>query len=311
MSDDFSNVEKKVIRNNLRTVLILSIIINIMLAFFIGVTIKQSNSLRSRIDEISYSYNELIDSYRSLEQQLNITRTQLDYYKEQAEHYSSLVTSGNATTGIIGQTSISIVALQTIQRGFQVEYQGVVMSADVELREGSGRILVNTIPRIGIDIQTSARTGVRVSEKVTGVLLSKTDVILTIKAGKDVEIVDGPSAGAAITVALIAAIRKQSLDKSVYMTGTINSDETIGQVGGIPEKAVAAAENGSRCFIVPKGQSTITVYEPKTSHPLPGWTITTYERKLMKLKDYLEEKGYSVIVEEVEIIEEAYNKFLT
>jgi len=86
------------------------------------------------------------------------------------------------------------------------------MSADVELRERSCRILVNTIPKIGIDIQTSVRTGVRVAEDVTGVSLSKTDVILTIKASQEVEIVDGPSAGAAITVAIIAAIRKESLN---------------------------------------------------------------------------------------------------
>ena len=238
---------------------------------------------------------------------MNMTRTQLDYYREQAEYYSSLVTSGNAATGIIGETTIPIVALRTIQRGFQVEHEGVVMSADVELREG--RILVNTIPKIGIDIQTSVRTGVRIAEDMTGVSLSKTDVILTIKAGQDVEIVDGQSAGAAITVALIAAIRRQSLNQSVYMTGTINSDRSIGPVGGIPEKALAAAENGSKCFLVPKGESTVVVYVPKTSRPYPGWRITTYERRIVKLQDYLEEKGYSIIVEEVERIEEAYTKF--
>jgi len=284
-------------------------IINLLLACFTGFTIWQSDGLRRRINDLSYSYNELVDSSRNLEQQLNVTRTQLDYYKEQAEYYSSLITSGNATTGIVGHATIPIVALRTVQRGFRVEYQGAVMSADVELREGSGRILVDTIPRIGIDIQTSMRTGVRVAEDVTGVSLSKTDVILTIKASQEVEIVDGPSAGAAIIVALIAAVRKESLNQSFYMTGTINSDKAIGLVGGIPEKALAAAENGSKYFFVPKGQSTIFIYVPEISHPFPGWTITTYERKLVKLQDHLEEQGYSVVVLEVETIEEAYTKF--
>jgi len=95
------------------------------------------------------------------------------------------------------------------------------------------------------------------------------------------------------------------------MTGTINSDKSIGSVGGIPEKALAAAENGSKYFFVPKGQSTILIYVPKTSHPFPGWTITTFERKLMKLQDHLEEQGYSVVVVEVETIEEAHTKFST
>ena len=123
------------------------------------------------------------------------------------------------------------------------------------------------------------------------------------------EIVDGQSAGAAVTAALIAAIRRPSLNQSVYMTRTINSDRSIGPVGGIPEKALAAAENGSKYFLAPEGQRTIVVYVPKTRHPAPGWKITTYERKIVKLQDYLEEQGYYIVIEEVERIEEAYTKF--
>jgi len=296
--------------NYFRKLLILSIIANVLFASFAGFSIWQTGNLRRQINELSNSYNELTDSYRNLEKQLNLTRTQLNYYKEQAEYYSSLINSGNAAIGVIGSTTINIVAVRTIRRGFQVEYQGVVMTADVELREGSGRILVDTIPKIGIDIQTSVRTGVRVAENVTGVSLGKTDVILTIKASQDVEIVDGPSAGAAITVALIATIKKQKINQNIYLTGTINSDKSIGPVGGIPEKALAAAQNGAKYFLVPKGQSSIVVYVPKTIHPSPGWTITTYEQKIVKLQNYLEEHGYSTIVIEVENVEEAYAKFL-
>ena len=183
------------------------------------------------------------------------------------------------------------------------------MTADVELREGSGRILVDTMPKIGIDIQTSVTTAVLVAEDITGVSLGKTDLILTIKASEDVEVVDGASAGAAITVALIATMKGQDLNRTVYMTGTINSDNTISPIGGVAEKAVAAAENGSRCFLVPRGQSTVVVYVPKETHPFPGWTVITYEQKIVKLQDYLDEQGYSTIVLEVETIEEAYAEF--
>jgi len=303
-------MEENASRNSYRSLLILSVVVNVLLASFAGYTLWQGEKLRSQINVLSQSYNELAESRRNLEQQLNMTMTQLNYYKEQAEYYSSLKASGNATAGVMGRTAFPIVALRTIRRGFSVEYQGVVMSAEVELREGDGRILVNTVPKIGIDIQTSMRTGVRVAEDATGVSLSKTDVILTITASQDVEIVDGPSAGAAMTVALIATIREQSLNQSVYMTGTINGDGSIGPVGGVPEKALAAAEAGSTHFLVPKGQSTIVVYVPKTIHPAPGWTITTYERRQVKLQDYLEERGYSIAVEEVANIEEAYAKVM-
>ena len=296
-------------RNDFRSFLVLSLLGNILFASLASYGLWQWESQRSQLGELSDSYTELSAQCRNLEQQLNLTKTQLDYYKEQAEFYSSLLESGNATTGIIGQASVRIVAVRTVREGLQIEYQGIVMAADVELREGSGRILVDTVPRIGIDIQTSVRTAVRVVEDMTGISFGKTDVVLTIKASQDVEIVDGPSAGAAITVALLAAVRRQSLNKNVYMTGTINSDKSIGQVGGIAEKALAAAENGSDYFLVPEGQSTVVVYVPKITHPIPGWTVIVYEQKLVSVQDYLEEHGYSTVVVEVATIEEAYAEF--
>jgi len=279
-----------------------SLIINILFALAAYYAIWHWHNLRIQI-------NRLSDSCRKLEQELNLTKTQLEYYKKQAEYYSSLISSGAATAGIIGHASIPIVAIKAVQRGFSFQYEGVVMTADIELREGKGRILVNTIPKIGIDVQTSITTAVKVAEKLTGISLGKTDVVLTIKASQEVNIVDGPSAGAAITVALIAAIRGDTLNKTVYMTGTINNDDSIGPVGGIAEKAIAAAANGSKIFLVPKGQSRILIYVPHESHPFPGLTIITYEKKLVNLQDYLRDAGYSIVVKEVQTIEDAYKEF--
>jgi len=289
-------------KDHLKNLLVFSLIINMLFALLAGYAVWHWHDLRIQI-------NRLSDSYRKIEQELNITKTQMEYYKKQAEYYSSLISSGAAATGIIGHAAIPIVAIRTIQRGFSLQYEGVVMTADVELREGKGRILVNTIPKIGIDVQTSVITAVKIAEKLTGVSLGKTDVVLTIKASQEVNVVDGPSAGAAITIALIAAIRGDHLNRTVYITGTINNDESIGPVGGVAEKALAAAANGSRIFLVPKGQSRIVIYVPRESHPFPGLTIIRYEKKLVNLQDYLKESGYSIIVKEVQTIEDAYTVF--
>jgi len=289
-------------RNYSRKLLAYSLIINILFAFIACYAMWHWQDLRIQI-------NRLSDSYRKLEQELNLTRTQMEYYKKQAEYYSNLTSSGAATTGIIGHASIPIVAVRAIQRGFSLQYEGVVMTADVELREGKGRILVNTIPKIGIDVQTSVVTAVKVAESLTGVSLGKTDVVLTIKASQEVNIVDGPSAGGAITVALIAAIRREEINGTVYMTGTINNDGSIGPVGGVAEKALAAAANGSRIFLVPEGQSRIVIYIPRESHPFPGLTIIRYEKKIVNLQDYLRKAGYPIVVKEVRSIEDAYTEF--
>lgn len=296
---------------SIRKLLILSIMFNILIASFAGFTLWQNSGLRIEIDYLTSSHNDASETMGNLEQQLNVTKAQLDYYKELAEYYSNFTFSTNNATGIIGYATIPIVALRTIQTGFQIEYQGVVMNAEIELVEGEGRILVNTVPIIGIDIQTSVRTAAMVVEELQDVSFSKTDIILTVTASQEVEVVDGPSAGAAITVALIAALSNQELDQDVYMTGTINNDMSLGEVGGIAYKALAAAENGCTCFIVPEGQSIIVIYEAKIREAFRGRRFITYETKTMELQDFLEEQGYSMVVKEVENIEEAYALFST
>lgn len=66
--------------------------------------------------------------------------------------------------------------------------------------------------------------------------------------------IDGPSAGAFMTVGVAAAINGDTIDKSVSMTGTINPDGSIGPVSGIPEKIQGAKEAGKRKILVPAGQ---------------------------------------------------------
>ncbi|MEZ4521592.1 MAG: S16 family serine protease [Thermomicrobiales bacterium] len=65
---------------------------------------------------------------------------------------------------------------------------------------------------------------------------------------------DGPSAGALMTVAVLAGLLGDQIDPTMTMTGTINPDGTIGPVGGIPHKIVGAAEAGKTTVLVPAGQ---------------------------------------------------------
>ena len=289
--------------------LILSILLNIVLIPVAGYVLLQNSSLKDQVSDLSSSLDKLTESSMILEQQLNMSANQLDYYKELADYYSGLATFEEDGVGVFGQSTIPIVAVRTIRSGFRVEYEGVVMEAEIEFIEGDGRILVDTVPNIGIDIQTSVRMAVLVAQELTGISLSNTDAILTVRASEEVDVVDGQSAGAAITIAILAALTNQTVKQGVYMTGTINNDGSIGPVGGIAAKALAAAENGSQLFLVPNGQSKIIVYKPTTYEILPGWSRTVYQQETMKLEDYLQEQGYSIIVEEVETIEEAYALF--
>jgi len=65
--------------------------------------------------------------------------------------------------------------------------------------------------------------------------------------------IDGPSAGALMTVGLMAALRDRPLDPEVSMTGTINPDGSIGAVSNIPAKVRGAHEHGLRTVLIPAG----------------------------------------------------------
>jgi len=288
--------------------LTLSLIINIALASACGYMYSLNQRASGEAAEYVSTLNQLAEKTVQLEQRLNMSTSQLEYYKELANYYAASTEARGNASGIIGEAGIPILAVQTTQTLFQTSYRGYVLRADVELVEGQGRVLVNTEVLNGMDIQTSVRTAAAVVETLTGASFGNTDIILTITSDVTVDAVDGPSAGAAITVALLAALRRVEVMDGIYITGTINSDGSVGKVGGVPYKALAAAEDGAETVIVPAGQGTVTLYEPKTIQ-LGRRILTTYEKVTMTLGEYLLENGYAVRVVEADSVLEAYMEF--
>lgn len=298
-----------------RVLLIAVLVVSLCLNVYLTVTLVQLRSDYRRLEngfrELTAQNENLTRQVEALRNLLEIVEKQLDYYRNQTIYYSGLIQRPSSSSGSLeGRAVVNVVAVKTVPYGFfEVRYEGVTLKAEVELRTGEGRVLVNTEPRIGIDLQTSSRIAVEVAENYTGVSLNRTDVIITVIGTEEVEVVDGPSAGLAITAAIIAAIRGDNISSSVYATGTINPDGSVGPVGGVAEKAVAAAESGATLFLVPKGQGTIVVYEEKIEEPLPGFKIIRYIPKRVSLQSYLESLGYRVKVVEVSSIWEAYGLF--
>ncbi|MCS7366085.1 MAG: hypothetical protein NDF54_11670 [archaeon GB-1867-035] len=294
-------------RSIITAVMIISLLINAALAPLTFMFWLKNQRLMETINVLSQEVNRLSDDVNLLIQELNLTKQQLEYYRNQVNYYSSLIERGEGNLTIYGLSDVNLVAVKAIPKGlFSVVYEGVTLKCNVELIVGAGRILVNTSPKIGIDLQASARTAVLVAEKYTEVSLAKVDVIISIYADEPVDVVDGPSAGAAITSAIIAAIRGDKLNSSVYITGTINADGSIGPIGGVVEKAIAAAEAGGKLFLVPVGQSKVLVRVLKEYQIAPGVSVVVYRYKEVDLEDYLNEQGYKIRVVEVGNIEEAY-----
>lgn len=139
---------------------------------------------------------------------------------------------------------------------------------------GSGRVFLDTFPLTQIDMQGSARLASRVAAQVSGKALHDFDFFFVIRSGSTQ--IGGPSAGATLTVGAIAALNGWKVRSDVLMTGTIQPDGSIGPVGGIPEKAQAAADVGVRTFLFPAGEER----QPLSASPgqfvdMPDYCATT------------------------------------
>lgn len=209
--------------------------------------------------------------------------------------------------------SIAAVAVRPVLQsdGFfeTTTYQGTVMKITVNIRDGAGLVLVNTAIPTGVDFQTSARTAVVVAQNITNVDLSKKDVIFSISSenNQELQAVDGGSAGGAMTVLLASEILGKPINDKVLMTGTIEEDGTIGQIGGVAEKADAAGKYGARTFLVPEGQAIVQVQscDEKREGVFIYKSCTAEDKPLSPIT----EKQYGMKVIEVNNIEQALSYF--
>jgi uncharacterized protein len=213
----------------------------------------------------------------------------------------------------VQRASVKLVAVRE-------DGEGVVSSLTVEIGPGAGKIMVDTHPLIGFDFQYAGITAVKVASSLTGYALDDdgeglkgTNVLFTVstQTGESVEIqaVDGPSAGAATAVATIAALENKKVKENVIMTGTINEDGSIGTVGGVFEKAKAANDAGAELFLVPQGQSVVTMYREVVQQRGP-FRFVTYEPVNVDLNEYAENAGWSIRIQEVSTIENALELML-
>ncbi len=134
------------------------------------------------------------------------------------------------------------------------QYHGITADLFLELKEGSGRVFLDTFPLTKLDTQISTRFAKEVACKHFNLDCNKYDFIFTIKSSSN--IIGGPSAGAAMAALTTIAILDLEY-QNVAITGTINSGGIIGPVGGVREKLEAASELESSKVLIPIGNSQI------------------------------------------------------
>jgi predicted S18 family serine protease len=227
---------------------------------------------------------------------MNIRLNELNNENTQLHSEVNQVTAGGSVQDvIIGYASLQAPAVsQSIQNLIRGRYvtrtvvqKGSIMNISVEIGPGKGRVLVQTKPLMGVVFQGAANTAVAVARNKTGFDLSKSDVIFSIDSGNQISEVDGPSAGALMTLLAISAIEKHPINESLTLTGTVNIDGHVGAIGGVIEKATAAKEQGKTLFLIPAENQFIT---PPASGTATARIVEPAQpvRQQVSAKDYIE-----------------------
>jgi PDZ domain-containing protein len=170
----------------------------------------------------------------------------------------------------VADVSVAELAPASAARG-RLEAGDVLVSVDgkavrdaSELRE----LITSRSPgepvRIGYTRAGDAGTAVITTTEATGEDGEPVAVIGVVTGEEPVEVpfeveisldeVGGPSAGLMFALGILDKLDEQSLTGGKYIAGTgeISTDGTVGQIGGIDHKLVAAQRKGADAFLVPE-----------------------------------------------------------
>ena len=153
-----------------------------------------------------------------------------------------------ATAVIAGEGKTTLLATSDPFEG------GITASLSLETKPGTGKIFIESSPLTKVDTQISTRFAKEVACNYLGQSCDDLDFFYTIKARAT--IIGGPSAGAAMAALTIAVLEGAEFNESVAITGTINSGNIVGVVGGVSEKIEAAGNAGITKVLIPKGEQS-------------------------------------------------------
>lgn len=291
--------------------LVLSLVANAYFVWF-----EEQPSLEGeQVQEMQAQINSLEAENENLQAQINQNNESLKSYASQLDSYREKVFelqngSQMCPVGLEGFATLQGPAVfqtvQTDQTGpfirQSITEEGALINISVEIRPGKGRVLVQTTPLMGVVFQDAANTAVFVAENKTGRQLSSSDIIFSITAKDEIPGVDGPSAGALMTLLTISAIENATLNDSITLTGTIDNEGNIGEIGGIFEKAKAAKAGDKALFLLPRENSEFVTYK-LVERKFGGFTVVERVQEIVDAEKYIEE-NVGINIEYVDTIED-------
>lgn len=269
-----------------------------------------------QVQEMQTQINSLETENKNLKTQINQSNESLQSYASQLKSYRERVFelengSQICPVGVEGFATLqgpAVFQKVKLERSGSfiwknVSEEGALLNISTEIQPGKGRVLVQTTPLMGVVFQDAANTAVFVAENKTGRQMSSSDIIFSITASNETPGVDGPSAGALMTLLTISAIDNNTkLNNSITLTGTIDDEGNIGQIGGVLEKAKAAKAGGKTLFLIPRENNQLVTYK-YVERKLGGFNVIEKQSEVVDAKEYIE-KEVGINIQYVDTIDD-------
>jgi ATP-dependent Lon protease len=197
---------------------------------------------------------------RELERQIGNVLRRLARMHVQGDEYPQRITSAESVQALLGPPKYSPSQVDHLSevglvRGLAwTETGGSVLPIEITLSPGKGKLV--TTGNLGDVMKESMQIAlgfVRHQAADLGIdaeLFQTRDIHIHVPEGAIPK--DGPSAGIAITTALVSSFTGQPVSAKVAMTGEITLRGKVLPIGGVKEKSLAAYREGIRTVLIPK-----------------------------------------------------------
>jgi ATP-dependent Lon protease len=133
-------------------------------------------------------------------------------------------------------------------------FGGDILAIEVGLSEGNGKItLTGSLGEVMQESAQAALTYARSHARSLGLdpmVFDRVNIHIHVPAGAQPK--DGPSAGIAMTTAIISAFTQRPVRRDVAMTGEVTLRGKVLAIGGLKSKAIAAHRAGIKTVLLPK-----------------------------------------------------------
>lgn len=133
------------------------------------------------------------------------------------------------------------------------QYGGDTLSIEVNCMEGTGKVeLTGSLGDVMKESARAAISYIRPNAEKLGIapdFYKTMDIHIHVPEGATPK--DGPSAGITMATALVSALTKRPVKKTVAMTGEITLRGRVLPIGGLKEKSLAAYRAGIRTIVIP------------------------------------------------------------